>query len=137
MNLDNIILNIFKGLINNPEYLKEVNPCCGELIFDVNGTKIDVLRIDRSQSSNNKLSTFEDFGSNQFEIYFTCDRKIEEVCFMLVINKKRYFVPEMSRVETAVALDKLDKMIAAKEESMLTDIANSFNDAIIDDTDNF
>ena len=43
----------------------------------------------------------------------------------------------MSRVETAVALDKLDKMIAAKEESMLTNIANSFSEANIDDTDNF
>lgn len=137
MNLDNTILNIFKGLINNPEYLKEVDPYYGILTFNVNGTNIDISNFDKSTVNVNKLSTFTNLSSEQLKIYMLCNPSIENACFALTINKKHYFVPEMSRVETAVALDKLDKMIAAKEESMLTNIANSFSEANIDDTDNF
>lgn len=129
--LNKQIYQIFNNLIDSgTKFISKIDYSGHKIVYTVDSGLGIVLGIANylkgKEPWDNSFSTIEKVLESERGFYWYTmvdpDDKYSLV-FTLKINGKEYYVPELSRIEKAHALDTLDKTIAEYEHGILCQIA--------------
>lgn len=131
--LDKKILELLHCLINTgTKYLSRIDYKNHKLLYKVDGKEVS-LNMYYTIKGNNKInpnsySTLDTFSKNyimSFSPYWDIISTSEgELYFSLTIEEKTYNIPELTRVEQAQTLDKIESILEKKESEILDSVLN-------------
>ena len=132
--LDQKILELFRYLINTgTKYLSRIDYKNHKLLYKVDGKEVSLNMYHTTKGKNeinpNSYSTLDTFSKNyimSFSPYWDViiNTSEGELYFSLTIEEKTYNIPELTRVEQAQTLDKIESILEKKESEILDSVLN-------------
>ena len=131
--LDKKILELLHCLINTgTKYLSRIDYKNHKLLYKVDGKEVSLNMYYTIQGKDkinpNSYSTLDTFSNTYitgFLPYWDIMSTSEgELYFSLTIEEKTYNIPELTRVEQAQTLDKIEAILEKKESEILDSVLN-------------
>ena len=130
--LDKKVLEIFRYLINTgTEYLSKIDYKNHKLLYKVNGKEVSLnmyhITKGKDKINSNSYSTLDTFSKNYITSFLPYWNGIintseGELYFSLTIEEKTYNIPELTRVDKAETLDKIEAILEKKESEILDSV---------------
>ena len=133
MDINSKISELFQNLLaSGTTFVKEIDYNSKCIAYDLSGTPV-ILRIANylkgKEPWDNKYSSFEDvFESGPLGLpWYTLVGPKDEysLVFELIIKGKHYFVPKLSRVEVAKAIESIEESIQNYENTALGSVIST------------
>ena len=131
--LDKKVLELFRYLINTgTEYLSRIDYKNHKLLYKVNGKEVSLNMYHATKGkdkiNSNSYSTLDTFSNTYITDFLSywdiINTSEDELYFSLTIEEKTYNIPELTRVDKAETLDKIEAILEKKESEILDSVLN-------------
>ena len=131
--LDKKILELLHCLINTgTKYLSRIDYKNHKLLYKVNGKEVSLNMYHATKGkdkiNSNSYSTLDTFSNTYITDFLSywdiINTSEDELYFSLTIEEKTYNIPELTRVDKAETLDKIEAILEKKESEILDSVLN-------------